>query len=1025
MGTELKNNQYFYDSMKEDRFIKIRGAKANNLQNVDVDIPRGCFTVITGLSGSGKSSLAFDTIYAEGQRRYLNTLSPYAKHFMGILDKPQVESIEGLSPIIAIEQKTTGNNPRSTVGTITEISDFLRLLYARASTAYSPVSGKEMVRYTDEQIVDLIMHEYAGRKCLLLSPLVRGRKGHYRELFESLRKKGYTQVRLDGEILNLNEVEALDRYKGHFIELVIDKLKPGDGDEKRIRASVVTALNMGKGSLAVLDHETGALHHYSKHLVDPETGVSLQEPAPHSFSFNSPEGYCPHCKGLGTVVDVNMDAIIPDPSLSIAEGGIVPLGKVRENKRFELIRSISRKYNFSLHDPIAALPDEVVSLLIYGSDEFFRIGDGATSQMVNWNGAVEHIEDKVVCPVCHGTRLREETNCFKIDGKTIAEVSAMEISELQEWLGTLPDKLSHRAGTIARDILKELRDRVTFLMDVGLDYLSLDRATGSLSGGEGQRIRLATQIGSRLVNVIYILDEPSIGLHQRDNIKLINSLKELRDEGNTVIVVEHDEATMRAADWLTDVGPGAGSDGGRIIYNGPAPAMVRQGEHPHRTYATLGLEGGPLQRWGRANARRSVRVYPPDGQISETLQYLSNGEYSTPISVADNSLQINELNATYPSPKGGVEDGQIVDSQLVACHDVSVSTTLQYLAGEEEIPVPASRRTGNGKSLVLRGASGNNLKDIDVEFPLGCIIGVAGVSGSGKSSLINETLVPILKKKFYRSTDKPLPYRDLEGIRNIDKIIEVDQSPIGRTPRSNPATFTGVFDDIRALFEDTPDAKVRGFKAGRFSFNVAGGRCEECKGAGIKLIEMNFLPSVSVPCEVCGGKRYKEDTLAVHYKGKNINDVLEMSISEAYQFFGKNPRIAPKLKALVDVGLGYVKLGQSSVSLSGGESQRMKLAAELFRKSTGNTLYILDEPTTGLHFEDIKTLLGVLNRLADQGNTIIIIEHNLDVLKSVDYLIDMGPEGGRKGGRIISSGTPEQVAEDPRSVTGPYLKAML
>ncbi|MBR5924446.1 MAG: excinuclease ABC subunit UvrA [Bacteroidales bacterium] len=916
--------------MSKDQFIKIRGAKANNLKNVDVDIPRGKFTVITGLSGSGKSSLAFDTIYAEGQRRYLNTLSPYAKHFMGILDKPQVESIEGLSPIIAIEQKTTGNNPRSTVGTITEISDFLRLLYARASTAYSPVSGKEMVRYTDEQIVDLIMREFAGRKCLLLAPLVRGRKGHYRELFESLRKKGYAQVRIDGEILSLNEVESLDRYKGHFIELVIDKLKPGEGDEKRVRASVMTALGAGKGSLAILDHETGALHHYSKHLVDPETGVSLQEPAPHTFSFNSPEGYCPHCKGLGTVVDVNPETIIPDPQISIADGGIVPLGKVRENKKFEVIRAIARKYNFSLHEPIAALPDEVVSLLVYGSDEFFRIGDGMSSQMVNWPGIVDHIEDKVVCPVCHGTRLREETNCFKIDGKTISEVSAMEISELHEWLGTLPGKLSHRAGTIARDILKELKDRVSFLMDVGLDYLSLDRATGSLSGGEGQRIRLATQIGSRLVNVIYILDEPSIGLHQRDNIKLINSLKELRDEGNTVIVVEHDEATMRAADWLTDVGPGAGDEGGRIFYNG---ALAQAGENK--------------------------------------------------------------------------------------------SATLRYLNREERIEVPKKRRQGNGKMLTLKGASGNNLKNLTVDFPLGCIIGVAGVSGSGKSSLVNETLVPILKKRFFRSIEKPLPYEDLEGIRNIDKVIEVDQSPIGRTPRSNPATFTGVFDDIRSLFEDTPDAKVRGFKAGRFSFNVPGGRCEECKGAGIKLIEMNFLPSVSVPCEVCGGKRYKEDTLAVHYKGKNINDVLEMSISEAYEFFGKNPKIAPKLKALVDVGLGYVRLGQSSVTLSGGESQRMKLAAELFRKSTGNTVYILDEPTTGLHFEDIKTLLGVLEQLADQGNTIIIIEHNLDVLKSVDYLIDMGPEGGRKGGRIVATGTPEQVAADKKSVTGPYLKKML
>ena len=942
--------------MNGEKYIKIRGAKAHNLKNVNVDIPRGKFTVITGLSGSGKSSLAFDTIYAEGQRRYLNTLSPYAKHFMGILDKPEVESIEGLSPIIAIEQKTTGNNPRSTVGTITEISDFLRLLYARASTAYSPVTGAEMVRYTDEQIVDLIMREYAGRKCLLLAPLVRGRKGHYRELFDSLRRKGYSQVRIDSELRNLNDVEALDRYKGHFIELVIDKLKPGDGDTKRVRNSVMTALGMGKGSLAILDFESGELHHYSKHLVDPQTGLSLQEPAPHTFSFNSPEGYCPHCKGLGTVVDVNIDTIIPDPEKSIAEGGIVPLGKVRENKRFELVRAIARKYNFSLHDPIAALPDEVVSLLIYGSDEFFRVGEGNLSQMVNWPGIVDHIEDKVVCPVCHGTRLREETNCFKIDGKTIAEVSAMEISELHAWLETLPDKLSHRAGTIARDILKELCDRVSFLMDVGLEYLSLDRATGTLSGGEGQRIRLATQIGSRLVNVIYILDEPSIGLHQRDNIKLINSLKELRDEGNTVLVVEHDEATMRAADWLVDVGPGAGEEGGCIVYNGPTDGFPAEGRNTRGSIA-----GGPSRR---------------DGGVS---------------------------------PKGIIHP----------------SVTLNYLSGKEEIPVPDRRRRGSGKKLILKGASGNNLKDIDVEFPLGCIIGVAGVSGSGKSSLINETLVPILKKKFYRSLDKPLPYRDIEGLQYIDKIIEVDQSPIGRTPRSNPATFTGVFDDIRLLFEDTPDAKVRGFKAGRFSFNVPGGRCEECNGAGIKFIEMNFLPSVMVPCEVCGGKRYKEDTLAVHYKGKNINDVLEMSISEAYEFFSKHPKIAQKLRALVDVGLGYVRLGQSSVTLSGGESQRMKLASELFRKSTGNTVYVLDEPTTGLHSADIKTLLNVLEQLADQGNTIIIIEHNLDVLKCVDYLIDMGPDGGRKGGMIVAKGTPEQVAADPKSVTGPYLKPVL
>ena len=903
--------------MDKESKISIRGARAHNLQNIDVDLPRRKFVVITGISGSGKSSLAFDTLYAEGQRRYMNTLSPYAKHFMGILEKPEVESVNGLSPIIAIEQKTTGSNPRSTVGTITEISDFLRLLYARASTAYSPVTGKEMVRYTDSQIVDLILQEFNGRKCVLLAPLVRGRKGHYRELFDSLRKKGYLQVRIDGEIVALNDVEAVDRYKAHFIELVVDKLKPGEGDESRVRASVASALGLGKGSLAVLDHETGALHHYSKHLVDPENGISLQEPAPHTFSFNSPEGYCPHCKGLGTVPDVSLDTIVPDPGKSIADGGIAPLGRIRDGRKFELVRAIARKHNFSLYEPIAALPDEVVTLLVYGSDEFYRVGEGPQTEMVNWEGVTGDIEDKIVCPVCHGTRLGPHIKCFRIDGKDIAEVSAMEIGDLAAWLRSLPGKFGKRENAIARDILKELTDRVQFLLDVGLDYLSLDRPTASLSGGEGQRIRLATQIGSKLVNVIYILDEPSIGLHQRDNRKLLASLKKLRDEGNTVIVVEHDEETMRAADWIVDVGPGAGERGGRICYSGPARPVTNP------------------------------------------------------------------------------------------------------------ITVPTGRRHGNGLTLTLRGARGNNLKSVTVDFPLGRLIGISGVSGSGKSSLINETLMPILKGKFYHFKEKPLPYEGIDGVENIDKVIEIDQSPIGRTPRSNPATFTGVFNDIRALFEETPDAKVRGFKAGRFSFNVPGGRCEECKGAGIKVIEMNFLPSVNVCCEACGGRRYKEDTLAVKYKGKNINDVLEMPISEAYEFFKTNPKIAPKLKALVDVGLGYVHLGQSAVTLSGGESQRMKLAAELARKATGNTLYMLDEPTTGLHFEDIKVLLGVLQRLVDQGNTVIVIEHNLDVLKSVDYLIDMGPDGGAAGGRIVATGTPEQVASDPASVTGPFLKELL
>ena len=923
---------------KKKDHIEIKGAKAHNLKGVSLSIPRNSFVVVTGLSGSGKSSLAFDTIYAEGQRRYMDTLSTYAKHFMGILEKPEVESITGLSPIIAIEQKTTGNNPRSTVGTITEIYDFLRLLYARASTAYSPQTGRAMVRYTDEQIVSLIMENYRDRKCYLLAPVVKGRKGHYKELLEQMRKRGYTQVRIDGQLCELNEVTALDRYKAHFIELVVDRLKPSQKDEKRIKDSVMSALNFGKGSLAIMDMETEDIRHYSKHLVCPDTGLSLAEPAPHSFSFNSPQGYCPHCKGLGIIVDVNMATIIPDRSVSIADGGIVPLGKIRETKKFDVIRSIARKYNFSLYDPIEDLPEEVVSLIVFGSDELFRVGEGTSSEMVSFQGIVGDIQEKVVCPVCGGTRLNKDTTYFKIDGKTISEVSAMEITQLQEWLCSLDEVLGERESRIARDILKELKDRIRFLLDVGLDYLSLDRPTSSLSGGESQRIRLATQIGSKLVNVLYILDEPSIGLHQRDNRKLIASLKKLRDEGNSVMVVEHDAETMMAADWLVDVGPGAGEAGGRICFSGP---------------------------------------------LSDVLCHC-------------------EGESPWPS-----------------------SSTLDYLRGERKIEVPAVRRPGNGLTLGIRGARGNNLKNVDVDFPLGMLIGISGVSGSGKSSLINETLMPVLKNKFYNAKLQPLPYDEIVGVSNIDKLIEIDQSPIGRTPRSNPATFTGVFNDIRTLFEATPDAKVRGFKAGRFSFNVPGGRCEECKGAGIKVIEMNFLPSVNVVCNECRGRRYKEDTLAVRYKGKNINDVLEMPVSEAYEFFSNIPSIAQKLKAMVDVGLGYVRLGQSAVTLSGGESQRMKLAAELARKSTGNTLYILDEPTTGLHFDDIKVLLDVLRQLVDQGNTVIVIEHNLDVLKSVDYIFDMGPEGGKKGGMIIAAGTPEQLAADPASVTGPFLAEIL
>lgn len=913
-----------------DNSIKITGAKAHNLKNVSLEIPRDRLVVVTGLSGSGKSSLAFDTIFAEGQRRYMDTLSVYAKQFMGILEKPDVEEIEGLSPIIAIEQKTTGNNPRSTVGTTTEIYDFLRLLYAKASEAYSPVTGKKMVKYSDSQIVSLIIERYKGKKCVLLSPLVKGRKGHYRELISSLRKKGFNEARIDGEIVLLEEVQPLDRYKPHFIELVIDKLKPKDEDEKRIRESVTTALAQGKGELAVMNPEDGKMQYFSKHLVCPDSGISLPEPAPHTFSFNSPRGYCPNCKGLGRIRNIQIDSIIPDKSKSIADGGIIPLGKSRENKKFDVVRAIAQKYGFSLFDPIDEISQDALSLLIYGSDELFRIGSGANSEMVTFKGVMDDVTETVECPVCHGKRLNEESLLFRIDGKNIYEVSQMEISELQKWLRSLPEKLSARQSAIARDILKELNDRVGFLMDVGLEYLTLSRPASSLSGGESQRIRLATQIGSKLVNVLYILDEPSIGLHYRDNRKLIDSLKKLRDEGNSVMVVEHDREMMENADWLIDMGPGAGELGGEVLYNGPVS----------------GIKG-----------------------------------ISTP--------------------------------------------TLDYLNGLKNIEIPPARRKGNGTFLNLRGARGNNLKNVDISIPLGCFVGISGVSGSGKSTLITETLMPVLSNIFYRSSLTAQPYDEITGVENVDKLVEIDQSPIGKTARSNPATYTDVFTDIRKLFEETPDAKIRGFKSGRFSFNVSGGRCEECKGAGIKVIEMNFLPSVNVTCPQCGGKRYNPDTLAVKYKGKNISDVLEMPVSEAYGFFRNIPSIAYKLQALCDVGLGYIRLGQSSVTLSGGESQRIKLAAEFSRKATGNTLYILDEPTTGLHFDDIKILLNVLQKLVDQGNTVIIIEHNLDILKSVDYIFDLGPEGGEKGGRIVAEGTPEEIAGNPESVTGPYLKEAL
>lgn len=932
-------------------FIEINGARSHNLKNISLKIPRDKLVVVTGLSGSGKSSLAFDTIYAEGQRRYMDTLSPYARQFMGMMERPQVDDVRGLSPIIAIEQKTTGRNPRSTVGTMTEIYDFFRLLYARASTAYSPATGKEMVKYTDDMIVDLIINEYEGQKLLLLAPVVKGRKGHYKDLFEQLIKRGYSQVRIDGEIHYLRDVEPLDRYKTHFIELVVDKMVPNAEDRKRIRSSVVTALSQGKGSIALLRMDgEGGLRYLSKNLICADTGISFPLPAPYTFSFNSPQGACPHCNGLGVVAQLDMDKVIPNDNISIADGGIVSLGSMRSNSTFDVLESIARKYGFSLHDPIKDIPPQALSTILYGSQELFRVGSGPTDQMVTFDGVLartritgeeseESLEKKdsfmnmTVCPVCNGTRLKKEALNFKIAGLDIAQVSAMDINELYDWIRNLPGSLNERQKLISNDILKELTDRVGFLKEVGLGYLSLDRPTATLSGGESQRIRLATQIGSKLVNVLYILDEPSIGLHQRDNRKLIDSLKKLRDEGNSVMVVEHDSEMMENADWLVDLGPGAGELGGELLYNGE-PSKIQ-----------------------------SV-------------------------------------------PEGG-------------------SMTIDYLLGRKSIAVPATRREGNGLTLKLHGARGNNLQDVDLTLPLGTFIGVSGVSGSGKSSLINETLMPILSAKLYRSLARPLAYDSIEGIENIDKVIEVDQSPIGRSPRSNPATYTNVFGAIRELFGQTPDAKIRGFKANRFSFNVKSGRCEVCKGAGIQEIEMHFLPPAHVTCKECGGKRYKPDTLAVHYKGKSISDVLDMTVSEAAEFFRSNPFIYPKLKAMVDVGLGYVRLGQPSTTLSGGESQRVKLAAELARKSTGSTLYLLDEPTTGLHFDDIKNLLEVLQKLVDQGNTVLIIEHNLDVLKSVDYLIDMGPEGGRDGGRIIAQGTPEQVASNPASYTGQYLKEML
>jgi excinuclease ABC subunit A len=946
----------------EDTKIEVTGARVHNLKNIDVTIPRNALTVFTGLSGSGKSSLAFDTIYAEGQRRYMETLSSYARQFVGSMERPDVEQITGLSPVISIEQKTTGNNPRSTVGTTTEIYDFLRLLYARASIAYSKNTGDPMVRYTDAQVADLISEHFKGRKLLVLAPLVKGRKGHYKELFEQLRRKGYLSVRVDGEVCEMKPMMKLDRYKTHFVELVVDKLvpTPGDDNRKRLYTSIVSAMQQGKGSMLALDADTQEARYYSRHLMCPTTGISYSEPAPHSFSFNSPQGACPHCNGLGKTAEVDVAKIIPNPKKSIRKGGIEPLGTAKETLLFLQLEAVAKKFGFTLNDPIDTIPAEGMEAVLYGTQEAFRI-DGSrlglpSNYYLNFEGVIsalvsKHADDDeaspnraekyisyITCPACHGTRLKEDALYFRLADKNITELADMDIATLAQWFAELMPQLNAKQQAIASEVVKEIRNRLSFLLDVGLSYLSLSRPSSSLSGGESQRIRLATQIGSKLVNVLYILDEPSIGLHQRDNVRLINSLKKLRDEGNSVIVVEHDEEMMLASDWLVDVGPGAGVQGGEIAFQ---------------------------------------------GRLADALK-LANTPQAKPDSL-----------------------------------------TLQYLGGAKHIAVPATRRKGLGLSLVLRGATGNNLKDVTLTLPLGMFVCITGVSGSGKSSLINETLHPILSKHFYRSHAEPLPYKEVKGIEFIDKVVEVDQSPIGRTPRSNPATYTNVFGEIRKLFESTPDAKIRGFKAGRFSFNVRGGRCEECRGAGLQTIEMNFLPNVYVTCKACNGRRYNRETLAVRYKGKSINDVLDMTIGEAVAFFEHVPSILRTLKALQDVGLGYVKLGQPSTTLSGGESQRVKLATELAKHATGRTFYIFDEPTTGLHFEDVRMLLEVLNKLVEKGNTVVVIEHNLDVIKVADYVIDLGPEGGAGGGQILCSGTPEEVCKCRQSYTAKFLKRAL
>ena len=938
---------------REDEKINVWGARVHNLKNINVEIPRNSLTVITGLSGSGKSSLAFDTIYAEGQRRYIETFSAYARNFLGGMERPDVDKITGLSPVISIEQKTTNKNPRSTVGTTTEIYDYLRLLYARAGIAYSYATGEEMVKYTEEDVLKMIHTKYDGKKIFILAPLVRNRKGHYRELFESMRKKGYLHIRVDGEVKEIVRGMKTDRYKNHNIEVVIDKLQVQDKDDERLKKSVAAAMKQGDGLLMIMEKDTNEAKYYSKRLMCPTTGMSYGDPAPNKFSFNSPEGACPRCKGLGYVNEIDINKIMPDMKLSIKQGGIIPLGKYKNQMIFWQIDAILEKYGCDINTPINEIQEEAMNEILYGSLEPVRIRKElvhtSSDYFVDFDGIIKYLHNVIEnddsasgqkwadqfqtvcqCPECNGQRLKRESLSYKIWDKNISEVANLDISELKEWLIEAKKHLNERQTKIASEIIKEIITRIDFMLEVGLDYLSLNRQSATLSGGESQRIRLATQIGSQLVNVLYILDEPSIGLHQRDNDRLIKSLKELRDLGNTVIVVEHDKDMMLSADYIVDIGPKAGRKGGEVVFQGKPDEMLKQ-------------------------------------------------------------------------------------------HTI----TSQYLNGEMKIEVPAERRKGNGKYIILKGASGNNLKNVDVEFPLGKLIVVTGVSGSGKSTLINETLQPILSQHFYRSLKKPMPYKSIEGIEHIDKVVNVDQSPLGRTPRSNPATYTGVFSDIRSLFVNLPEAKIRGYKPGRFSFNVKGGRCEACGGNGYKTIEMRFLPDIMVPCEVCHGKRYNRETLEVRYKGKSIADVLDMTINQAVEFFENIPDILRKIKTIQDVGLGYIKLGQPSTTLSGGESQRVKLATELSKRDTGKTLYILDEPTTGLHFEDIRILMNVLQELVDRGNTVIIIEHNLDVIKLADYIIDMGPEGGRNGGTVLATGTPEEVAESTKGFTPRFLKKEL